>query len=127
MSQLVKAVQYVDTKDRVIINQGFSPLFTDLVEVKSYSHQDCLIGHKYRIGVKIEATATIPESKILSNHLDEAVDRVKRQIIEAVFGEFRQDFERVHMALNNYDVETARLMLIELQGKLYRDWETILM
>ena len=119
MSQLVKAVQYVDTKDRVIINKGFSPLFTDLVEVKSYSHQDCLIGHKYRIGVKIEATATIPESKILSDHLDEAVDRVKRQIIEAVFGEFRQDFERVHMALNNYDVETARMMLIELQEKMY--------
>ena len=119
MSQLVKAVQYVDTKDRVIINKGFSPLFTDLVEVKSYSHQDCLIGHKYRIGVKIEATATIPESKILSNHLDEAVDRVKRQIVEAVFGEFRQDFERVHMALNNYDVETARLILIELQEKMY--------
>lgn len=119
MSQLVKAVQYVDTKDRVIINQGFSPLFTDLVEVKSYSHQDCLIGHKYRIGVKIEATATIPESKILSNHLDEAVDRVKRQIVEAIFGEFRQDFERVHMALNNYDVETARLMLIELHEKMY--------
>jgi len=130
MSQLVKAVQYVDTKDRVIINQGFSPLFTDLVEVKSYSHQDCLIGHKYRIGVKIEATATIPESKILSDHvhvnktldldhIDTAVDRVKRQIVEAVFGEFRQDFERVHMALNNYDVETARLMLIELQEKMY--------
>ena len=119
MSQLVKAVQYVDTKDRVIINQGFSPLFTDLVEVKSYSHQDCLIGHKYRIGVKIEATATIPEYKILGDHIDTAVDRVKRQIVEAVFGEFRQDFERVHMALNNYDVETARLMLIELQEKMY--------
>ena len=118
MSQLVKAVQYVDTKDRVIINQGFSRLFQDLVEVKSYSKSD-VVGHKYRIGVKIEATATIPESKILSNHLDEAVDRVKRQIVEAVFGEFRQDFERVHMALNNYDVETARLMLIELQEKMY--------
>lgn len=119
MSQLVKAVQYVDTKDRVIINRGFSPLFTDLVEVKSYSHQDVLFGHKYRIGVKIEATATIPESKIFGDHLDDAVDRVKRQIVEAVFGEFRQDFERVHMALNNYDVETAMLMLIKFQEKMY--------
>lgn len=119
MSQLVKAVQYVDTKDRVIINQGFSPLFKDIVEIKSYSHQDCLIGHKYRIGVKIEATATIPESDILGDRVSETVNRVKQQIVEAVFGEFRQDFERVHMALNNYDVETARLMLIELREKMY--------
>lgn len=118
MSQLVKAVQYVDTKDRVIINQGFSRLFQDLIEVKSYSKSD-VVGHKYRIGVKIEATATIPESDILIDQVDKTIDRVKRQIVEAVFGEFRQDFERIHMTLNNYDVETARLIVIELQEKMY--------
>ena len=119
MSQLAKAVQYVDTQDRVIINKGFSPLFKDIVGVKSHSSRDYSVGHKYRIGVNLEVTATIPEIDLINGKLDAAVQRVKQQIVEAVFGEFRQDFERIHMALNDYDVETARVRLYDLQEKMY--------
>ena len=119
MSQLAKAVQYVDTQDRVIINRGFSPLFKDIAEIKSHSSQDFIAGYKYRIGVKLEATATIPEIDLMNGKLDAAVQRAKQQIVEAVFGEFRQDFERIHMALNDYDVETARVRLYDLQEKMY--------
>ena len=55
----------------------------------------------------------------MNGKLDAAVQRVKQQIVEAVFGEFRQDFERIHMALNDYDVETARVRLYDLQEKMY--------
>ena len=119
MSQLAKAVQYVDTGERVIINKGFSPLFTSIAEVKSHSSQDFVVGYKYRIGVKLEATATIPEIDLINGKTVVAVQRVKRQIVEAVFGEFRQDIEMIHLALNDYDVETARIRLIELQEKMY--------
>lgn len=115
MSQLAKAISAVETGERILIRKKLSPLFNDLVNVKHESLIDPMIGMKYRIGVKLEASAVISDPQ----QTDFVVDRVRQQIVEAIFGEFRQDITRMYVALNDYDVETARAILDDLSHNMF--------
>ena len=115
MSQLAKAISAVDTDERILIRKKLSPLFNDLVNVRHDSMIDPMIGMKYRIGVKIETSAVIHDPR----DTELVVNRVRQQIVEAVFGEFRQDIARLSLALNDYDVESARAILDDLSNKMF--------
>jgi hypothetical protein len=48
-----------------------------------------------------------------------AVQRTKRQVVEAIFGEFRADFRSIERALYDSDIETARVMFHALEDKMF--------
>lgn len=125
MSQLVKAVMAHDTGDRKVLDQKFSPLFADVFERKEYTEQihtiDLQVGMKYRIGVTLGSQVIVSEFDTFQNKdaLALAVERTKRSIVEAVFGEFREDMMRLQNAIYDRDFQTSRTLLTNLEQKMF--------
>ena len=76
---------------------------------------------QYRIGVTLGAECWVDEISIIKapNALEMAIDRSKRQVIEAIFGEFRADFRNIERALYDSNIEEARVMLHDLEKKMF--------
>ena len=76
---------------------------------------------QYRIGVTLGSECWVDEISIISKHdaLEMAIDRTKRQVIEAIFGEFRVDIRNIERALYDSNIEEARVMLHDLEKKMF--------
>jgi alcohol dehydrogenase YqhD (iron-dependent ADH family) len=125
MSQVVRAIEAKDEGQRKIIRESFSQLFQDVFSVKEYT-QDLRsiegIAKQYRIGVTLGAQVWVSELDLLQESTDalqEAIDRTKRQVIEAIFGEFRQDLMLTERALYDRDFQKARDHLRILEQKMF--------
>jgi hypothetical protein len=124
MSQVVKAITAQDTGQRKEFHNSFSPLFQDVFALKSeiqeFRHVP-EVAKLYRIGVTLAAQTYVNdlEDAINESALAEAIDRTKRHVIEAIFGEFRQDFMQVERALYDRDFQKAREYLRVFEDKMY--------
>ena len=125
MSQLVKAITATDTGARKYIKDQFSPLFQDVFSRKEdvAEVRDDLgsVAKVYRIGVTMGAQVMVSDMDYLANEnaLSESIDRTKRQVIEACFGEFREDFYQLEAAIYDRDFQKARSLLTNFQRKMY--------
>lgn len=125
MSQLVKAITAVDTGQRKQITDSFSPLFNDVFSRKelledSY-HNPAFVAKLYKIGITLGAQAIVNEADTINDvdALSLAIERTKRSVIEAVFGEFRQDFLQINNALYDRDFQKARSLLTVFEQKMF--------
>ena len=127
MSQLVKAVMASDTGHRKLIQEkAFSPLFQDV-----FSRQDHIAevrdpnlytAKMYKIGVTLGSQIAVSELDAIrqgDDVLHEAILRTRREIVEAVFGEFRQDFMLLNRAIYDRDFQKARSLLTDFERKMY--------
>jgi len=126
MSQVVKAITAVETNERRIIDGLFSPLFHDVFNVKSHIQQDpATYLTQYKIGVTIGSSVFVEEDFSDTNKneiaLEESINRTKRQVVEAIFGEFRHDFLLIEKALYDRDFLKARDYLAKFQDKMFTD------
>jgi hypothetical protein len=119
MSQVVNAI--VATKgDRHHIKQ--TKLFKDVFSVREDIAPTKLGTEiQYRIGVTIGSECWVDRLEHLEdgNALEAAIQRTKRQVIEAIFGEFRVDFRNIERALYDSDIETARVMFHALEDRMF--------
>lgn len=125
MSQVVRAIEAKDEGQRKIIRESFSQLFQDVFSVKEYT-QDVRgtegIAKQYRIGVTLGSQVWVNELDVLqegTDALQEAINRTKRHVIEAIFGEFRQDLMLIEHALYDRDFQKARDYLRILHQKMF--------
>lgn len=123
MSNVVKAIMAVDTGERSIKPER-SKLFTDMFSMKediADVHDSYGILKKYRIGVTVGNQCVVTEeSAIKDPHaLHHAIQRTKEQVIEAIFGEFRQDFRIIERHLYEYEFEQAATALRAMEMKMY--------
>ena len=124
MSQIVRAIIASDTGDRKVFQDTFSPLFQDVFDMKEkYSsdaaHQIAMI---YKIGVTLGNQVAVSEYETITGKddvLTMAINRTKKQVIEAIFGEFREDFMRISMALYDRDFNKSRTLLGEFETKMF--------
>lgn len=123
MSQVVKAVIAEDTGDRKLLD-SFSPLFQDVFSVREEIHemrtmQD--VAKVYRIGVTLGSQCMVSEYEQLTKEdvLAEAINRTKRSIIEAIFGEFRGDLMHLENAIYDRDFLKAKSLLRSLENKMF--------
>ena len=121
MSQVVNAI--VATKgDRVRVKQ--TKLFRDVFSVREdmETTRTAFTEIQYRIGVTIGSQCWVDELTQIkdSDALTEAINRTKRQVIEAIFGEFRVDFRNIERALYDSDIETARVMFHALEDRMFQ-------
>ena len=123
MSQVVKAVIAEDTGDRKLLD-SFSPLFQDVFSVREEIHevrtmQD--VAKVYRIGVTLGSKCIVSEYEQLTKEdvLAEAINRTKRSIIEAIFGEFRGDLMHLENAIYDRDFLKAKSLLRSLENKMF--------
>lgn len=127
MSQIVNAIMATDTGERKLIKEGkFSPLFQDVFERKEHLSEgfdsNGFIAKMYKIGVTLGNQVTVSEINALhlgDYVLEEAIVRTKLAVIEAIFGEFREDFYRIEGALYDRDFQKARTLLTSFQRKMY--------
>lgn len=119
MSNLVKAIMATQTQDRKYIKT--SKLFLDVVSIEEKSNITYTpnIATLYNIRAIFESRATILDDDRMA--LSEAIRRSKQQIIEAIFGEFRQDFRMIEYHLYNYDFEKAEDALHNMEIKMFSD------
>jgi hypothetical protein len=114
MSQVVKAITSHDIGERKVF-KGFTPLFQDVFNVKSditeLRYEE--VAKAYRIGVTIGSQVWVTDLEAMTSEgaLEEAISRTKKQVIEAIFGEFRTDFTMVERALYDRDFQKARDLL----------------
>lgn len=122
MSQVVKAIVATDTGERRVFPKGQSALFQDVFKavstVTEYRHT---VGSEYRIGVQLGAKTWVSELETLQSKgaLHHAIERTKRQVIEAIFGEFRQDFRMIEKAIWNHEMEEAGKLLHDMERKMF--------
>ena len=119
MSQVVNAIM-ADKGNRHRLKQ--TKLFQDVFSVREdIAEVQAMTQTQYRIGVTLGSQCWVDNiEKIKSdNALELAVQRTKRQVIEAIFGEFRIDFRNIERAMYDSDIETARVMLHEMEKKMF--------
>jgi hypothetical protein len=125
MSQVVRAIEAHDTGERKIIKESFSTLFQDVFNIKSHIQElngTESVATQYRISVTIGSQVSVSDLDLLqegSDALQEAVHRTKRQVIEAIFGEFRQDLMLTERALYDRNFQKARDHLRILEQKMF--------
>ena len=121
MSQLVNAIIATDTGNSKYIHDSFSPLFQDLFNKKeSVDVNVTNMAKIYNIGVTLGNQVSVmefPDSQIDS--LEMAIQRTKRSVVEAIFGEFRENFYQLERAIYDHDFLKARLVLTEFQRKMF--------
>lgn len=123
MSQIVNAIEAVDTGERKLFRKTlYTPLFEEVVDIKStFKHDLSDILSVYKINVTLGNTCAINSSLSVhgDNLITEAITRTKRQVIEAIFGEFRQDFRRLEKAIYDQDYNLAGKLLYEFEDKMF--------
>ena len=128
MSQVAKSIVATDSGRRTLITKGFSPLFTDVFaahsEVREVMEPEGVAIH-YRIGTKIGADCLVTSFERLSSDeaLKEAIFRTKRQVIEGIFGEFRQHFRRIEKAIYDHKIEEAGRLLYLMEHQMFEEIE----
>ena len=125
MSQVVRAIEANYTGNRKLVKESFSNLFQDVFNVKSQIRDfqvDAEVAKEYRISVTIGSQVHVSELDLLQeggDALQEAIHRTKRHVIEAIYGEFRQDLMLAERALYDRDFQKARDYLRILEQKMF--------
>ena len=119
MSKVVNAIM-ATKEDRRRLKQTklFHDVFAAREDIQTISPSTEI---QYRIGVTLGAQCWVSEIEKLKNDdaVELAVQRTKRQVIEAIFGEFRQDFRSIERALYDSNIEEARVMFHALEDKMF--------
>lgn len=121
MSEVVNAIM-ATKNDKVRYTQG--KLFQDVFSVRQDIQQTPLLEYQYRIGVTIGSECWVTPAEIVSSKegvdpVELAIQRTKRQVIEAIFGEFRVEIRGLERAIYNRDMEAAGVLLHNLEKKMF--------
>ena len=126
MSQIIRAVTAVDTGQRKVIdNKKFSPLFQDVFQmqerIEDVHSADYITAKLYKIGITLGHQAMVTDNNLKDgpDELECAIERAKKSIVEAIFGEFREDFLRLSNALYDRDYQKAQALLIAFERKMF--------
>lgn len=77
---------------------------------------------EYRIGVSVTHSAHLTDEMIRLSQgvaLTDAVQTVKRAVVEEVFGEFRPYFRALEVALYEHDWNRARTLIREFETQMF--------
>lgn len=126
MSQVVRAIAAVDTGQRKVIdNKKFSPLFQDVFNmqerIEDVHSADYFTAKLYRIGITLGYQSMVTDNNLKDGpeELELAIERAKKSVIEAIFGEFREDFLRLNNALYDRDYQKAQALLVQFERKMF--------
>ena len=119
MSKVVNEI--MATKTDKVRYTPLNGLFQDVFSVREDIQDGQHLETQYRIGVTIGAQCWISDlDRVKSDTaLQHAIERTKRQVIEAIFGEFRQDFRMIERAIYDSDTGTAGKLLHEMEKKMF--------
>ena len=118
MSKLAKEVFADSYSTRVTVATS---LLSDILTVNETIDQISPIFREYSISANFRCRTVLPEND--SDALEYAVKMAKRSIVEAVFGEFREDFYKIHNALQEQNLHKAQKLLHNMQYRMFEEIE----
>lgn len=118
MSKLAKEV-FADhgISRRAVVSNS---LLSDILTVESIE-QISPTFREYCISANFQCRTLLPEND--SDALEYAVKTSKRSVVEAVFGEFREDFYKIHNALQEQNIHKAQKLLHNMQYRMFEEIE----
>jgi hypothetical protein len=123
MSKVVTAISATRGDRHRTVQTGKSQLFQDVFSAREIIHTDPIYAQtQYRIGVTLGSECWVSETNQLINGesaLELAIQRTKRQVIEAIFGEFRVDFRNIQRAIYDNNMEEANVLLDAMEKKMF--------
>lgn len=123
MSKVVDAIM-AKRQDGVRIGPvgKFSPLFNDVFsEREDFSPiAPPTLQARYKITVTLGHTTWIPEGINQGAIIEDAVERTKKAVIEAIFGEFRPWFRRIEKEIYEGSFEEAGKLLGQMEDEMFR-------
>ena len=122
MSKIVTAILATEGEHRRRYLTGRSQLFQDVFSAREDIHTDPIyVQTQYRIGVTLGAECWVSETEKLGREdaVELAIQRTKRQVIEAIFGEFRVDFRNIERAIYDNNMENAGVLLHAMEKKMF--------
>jgi hypothetical protein len=121
MSKLAQAVTATDTKNRIVIDPLFDSMVSITHQVSGVPVFDPSVAYVYRIEAKFGTQCMVEyQHDGKANYVDEALRNTRKAIIEAVFGEFRQDFYLIHQALWKHELHKAHELLHAFEDKMFQ-------
>ena len=116
MSRLVSQLQAFSTNKRHMIEEPLSSIIQISDEVvPNFSRYTTEYSIEARIGSKV----IVSECENNSEELQYAFDSIKRAVTEHIFGEFRQYFSALHIALLNNDNKKAFELLRAFEKQMF--------
>lgn len=121
MSRIARAVYAKETGNKRYVEESkiFSNIFKKEESITE-SYMNPLIEKQYRITVKLEKDAWV-NSTDTEWKLSESIHETKKMIIEAVFGEFREDLMLLRESILNRDQDAALRQLYELDKRMFEE------
>lgn len=121
MSRIARAVYAKETGNKRYVEESkiFSNIFKKEESITE-SYMNPLIQKQYRITVKLEKDAWV-NSTDTEWKLSESIHETKKMIIEAVFGEFREDLMLLRESILNRDQDAALRQLYELDKRMFEE------
>lgn len=117
MSKLVNKIMATRTNKTKAIAPTLK-LFDDICTVEEHiQYNSSTFQNEYEIGIKFGNKCGVNDND--SINLPRAIDSTKRQVIEAIFGEFREDMLMIERALHDRDNEKAMEALHVLRRKMF--------
>ena len=119
MSQLREKLEWAPTGQRIALREPLAHIITANQSWERLPHLDA---DEYRLGVRLEVRAvlTAPDLHNGTPHAD-ITRQARRQVIEAVFGEFRPQLLAIECALMERDHDKAREAVQQLRAAMFGD------
>jgi hypothetical protein len=119
MSKLSDAVKHNNKKSYKPQTEFFNSVVKVNEVIETITPTQAIL---YKIEARIGREILIQDNLASKNEqdmLEEAVKKVKRQVIEAVFGEFREDIYLVYQSLWEWNCREAEDRLRKLEQKMF--------
>lgn len=116
MSELIKQVKAYQTNTR----KPFIGKMDDLLTVDSgFSPLAGRVATQYRLKVELGCDVMIQEGPNMGERAERALVEVRHSIIQAVFGEFREDLCRIKHLAYNFDSDGVIDAVRALENKMF--------
>lgn len=114
MSKLSEMIQAAQTNERCHV---FTPLIDIRSEVKPTPPCVYPEHYIYELTAKFGCNATVRFGD--NGELDQKLRMIRRQVVEAIFGEFRENIHEIQRALADYDCATATSAVSDLYDRMF--------
>ncbi len=111
MSKLAEMIQAAQTNARRCVMTPIASFTSSVNEPPALTSQ---VHYVYSLKAEFGCNATVQYGA--KSDLDAKLKLVRRQVVEAIFGEFREDIYAIQRAFINYDADKA----VELVGAMYK-------
>lgn len=113
MSKLAEMIQAVQTSERRRVMSPLVAIRTSSVEPRNCSFPEHYV---YTLTATFGCNATLEYNDPCAVQV---LAQVRRQVVDEVFGEFRENFTEIERALFNYDNEAARKALNSFRQRMF--------